>query len=176
VNIDANADADALPVFRRASQNLTAAAMLLRGCPEAATSEERRVRQQLKSLLEAAASQKAESSASRQRLECRRAGAPSAHSLNPPPSQHREHGEGGRAVALAVRSRLGPNHNAGTPSNPDGGPRASTTAHATTTTVDTGDDTTATTTVIAAGHRTKEVHGPLARASATRSSLRTSAL
>jgi hypothetical protein len=32
---------DALPLFRRASQNLTAAAMLLRGCPEAATSEER---------------------------------------------------------------------------------------------------------------------------------------
>jgi hypothetical protein len=38
--------------------------MLLRGCPEAATSEERRVRQQLKMLLEAAAVQQAESYAS----------------------------------------------------------------------------------------------------------------
>jgi hypothetical protein len=40
-NIDANADGDAPLLFRRASQNLTAAAMLLRGCPDAATSEER---------------------------------------------------------------------------------------------------------------------------------------
>jgi hypothetical protein len=39
-NVDANADTDAPPLFRRASQNLAAAAMLLRGCPEAATSEE----------------------------------------------------------------------------------------------------------------------------------------
>jgi hypothetical protein len=41
--------------------------MLLRGCLEAATSEEQRVREQLKALLEAAAAQQAESSASRQR-------------------------------------------------------------------------------------------------------------
>jgi hypothetical protein len=39
--------------------------MLLRGCPEPATSKERRVRQQLKALLEAAAAQQAESYASR---------------------------------------------------------------------------------------------------------------
>jgi hypothetical protein len=45
VNINANTDADAPPLFRRASQNLAAAAMLLRGCPEPATSEERGVRQ-----------------------------------------------------------------------------------------------------------------------------------
>jgi hypothetical protein len=38
-NVDT--DADAPPFFRRASQNLAAAAMLLRDCPEAATSEER---------------------------------------------------------------------------------------------------------------------------------------
>jgi hypothetical protein len=44
-NVDANTDADAPPLFRQASQNLAVAAMLLRGCPEAATSEERRVRQ-----------------------------------------------------------------------------------------------------------------------------------
>jgi hypothetical protein len=88
-NVDINAEADAPPFFRRASQNLTAAAMLLRGCPEAVTSEERRVRQKLKVLLEAAAAaQQAESSASRQRSERRRAGAPSAHGPNPPPSQH----------------------------------------------------------------------------------------
>jgi hypothetical protein len=52
-NVDTNADADASPLLRWASQNLAAAAMLLRGCPEPATSEERRVRQQLKALLEA---------------------------------------------------------------------------------------------------------------------------
>jgi hypothetical protein len=58
--------------------------MLLRGCPEAATTEEQRVRQQLKVLLEAAVVQQAESLASRQRSEHGRAGASSAHDLNPP--------------------------------------------------------------------------------------------
>jgi hypothetical protein len=45
-NEGANADADAntSPLFRRASQNLAAATMLLLGCPEAATSKEQRVR------------------------------------------------------------------------------------------------------------------------------------
>jgi hypothetical protein len=43
-NVDANTDTDAPPLFQRASQNLIIAAMLLRGCPEPATSEERRVR------------------------------------------------------------------------------------------------------------------------------------
>jgi hypothetical protein len=106
-NADANADIDAPPLFWRASQSLAAAAMLLRGCPEAATFKERRVRQQLKALLEAAVAQQAESSASRQRLERGRAGAPSAHGPNPPPSQHREREEGGGAAASAARSRLG---------------------------------------------------------------------
>jgi hypothetical protein len=64
-NGGANADANAPPLFRRASQNLAAAAMLPRGCPEPAASEERRVREQLKTLLEAAEAQQAESSASR---------------------------------------------------------------------------------------------------------------
>jgi hypothetical protein len=54
-NEGANANADAPPLFRRASQNLAAAAMLPRGCPEPATFEERRVREQMKALLEAAA-------------------------------------------------------------------------------------------------------------------------
>jgi hypothetical protein len=44
-NGGANADADAPPLFRWVSQNLAAAAMLLRGCPEPATSEERLVRE-----------------------------------------------------------------------------------------------------------------------------------
>jgi hypothetical protein len=64
-NTDANTDDDAPLLFRRASQNLAAVAMLLRGCPEAATSKERRVRQQVRVLLEAAAAQQAESSSSR---------------------------------------------------------------------------------------------------------------
>jgi hypothetical protein len=58
-NEGANANADAPPLFRRVSQNLDAAAMLLSGCPEPATSKERRVREQLKALLEAAAAQQA---------------------------------------------------------------------------------------------------------------------
>jgi hypothetical protein len=44
-NEGANANADAPPLFRRAFQNLAAAAMLLRGCPKPATSEERHVRE-----------------------------------------------------------------------------------------------------------------------------------
>jgi hypothetical protein len=83
--------------------------MLPHDRPEVATSEERRVRQQLKVLLEVAAAQQAESSASRQRLERGWAGALSAHGLNPLPPQHLERGEGGGAVTSAVRSRLGPN-------------------------------------------------------------------
>jgi hypothetical protein len=39
--VNANTDADAPPLFLQALQNLAAAAMLLRGCPEAATSEDR---------------------------------------------------------------------------------------------------------------------------------------
>jgi hypothetical protein len=46
------------PLFRWAPQNLATAAMLLRDYLEAATSEERQVRQQLKALLEAAAANK----------------------------------------------------------------------------------------------------------------------
>jgi hypothetical protein len=37
---NANPDADAPPLFRRASQNLATAAMLLRGCSEPSNSEE----------------------------------------------------------------------------------------------------------------------------------------
>jgi hypothetical protein len=65
--------------------------------------------QQLKALLEDAAAQQVKSAASRQHSECERAGAPSAHDPNPPPSQHRECGEGAGATASAVKSRLGPN-------------------------------------------------------------------
>jgi hypothetical protein len=61
--------------------------MLLRDCPEPATSEERRVREQFKALLESAAAQQAENSASHQRSEHGWAGAPSAHGPNPPPPQ-----------------------------------------------------------------------------------------
>jgi hypothetical protein len=86
--------------------------MLLRGCPEVATSEERRVPQQLKVLLEAAAAQQAESSASRQRSERGRAGAPFAHGPNSPPSRHQDRGEGGEASTSAVKSRLGPDRDA----------------------------------------------------------------
>jgi hypothetical protein len=111
MNVDANvgAEGDAPPLFRRASQNLVAAAMLLRGCPEAAAFEERRVRQQLKALLEAAAAQQAESSASRQWSVRDMRAAPFAHRQNPSPSRHRGHGGGAGVAAWAVKSHLGPN-------------------------------------------------------------------
>jgi hypothetical protein len=67
------------------------------------------VRQRLKALLEAAAAQQPESSASLQHLQRGRAGAPSTHSPNPPPSQQQGRGEGVGAAALRVKSRLGPN-------------------------------------------------------------------
>jgi hypothetical protein len=67
------------------------------------------VRQQLKALLEAATAQQAESSASHQRSERGRAGAPSAHGPNPPPSQQQGRKEGVGAATSAVKSRLGPN-------------------------------------------------------------------
>jgi hypothetical protein len=86
--------------------------MLLRSCPEPATSEERRVCQQLKALLEAAVAQQAESSASRQRSEHGRAGAPSTHDPNPPPPQQQGHGGGVAAMTSAVKSRFGPNRDA----------------------------------------------------------------
>ena len=53
------------PVFNRASQNIAAAAMLVRAMPEPSTMEGRRVRGELRDLLETAAVQQAESSASR---------------------------------------------------------------------------------------------------------------
>jgi hypothetical protein len=64
--------------------------------------------QQLKALLEAAAAQQAESSTSRQCLERRRAGAPSARSLNPPLSQQQGRGEGvGVAASTGCRRQVG---------------------------------------------------------------------
>jgi hypothetical protein len=86
--------------------------MLLRGFLEPATSEERRVRQQLKALLEAAAAQQAEGSVSRQRSECGRAGAPSVHGPNPPLSEQQGREEGVGAATSAVKSHLRPRHNA----------------------------------------------------------------
>jgi hypothetical protein len=86
--------------------------MLLRSCPEPANSEERRVRQQLKTLLEAVAVQQAERSTSRRRSERGRAGAPFAHGPNPPPPQQQGDEGGVAAAASAVKSRIGPNRDA----------------------------------------------------------------
>ena len=55
------------PIFNRASQNVAAAAMLVRAMPEPSTTEGRRVRGELWDLLETATVQQAESSASRRR-------------------------------------------------------------------------------------------------------------
>jgi hypothetical protein len=85
--------------------------MLLRGCPEAATSKERRVRQQLKALLEAAASPSEEFRLTpvvgvRPRADTLRA------SPERTPSRHQDHGDGPGAAASVVKSRLGPNRDA----------------------------------------------------------------
>jgi hypothetical protein len=75
-------------VFARASQNLAAATLLLRGCPEPEAPEARKVHQKLRSLLEEAAVQQAESSASRQQGRHRQQEESSArapgHEENPP--------------------------------------------------------------------------------------------
>jgi tyrosyl-tRNA synthetase len=55
------------PVFGRASQNVVTAAMLLRNMPEPSNPEARRARDEIRGLLETAAMQQAESSASRRR-------------------------------------------------------------------------------------------------------------
>ena len=51
----------AFPHFARASQNIAAATALLHGLPEAATSEDRRAYREIRTLLERAAAQQAES-------------------------------------------------------------------------------------------------------------------
>ena len=56
---------DRPPIFNRASQNVAAAAMLVRAMPEPSTTEGRRVHGELRDLLETAAVHQAESSASR---------------------------------------------------------------------------------------------------------------
>jgi hypothetical protein len=65
------------PAFSGVSQNLAAAAMLLRTMPEPSTTEGRRIQGELKDLLEDAAVRRAESSASR------RQGCPTEHCATP---------------------------------------------------------------------------------------------
>jgi len=60
-------DDGTLPHFARASQNIAAATALLHGLPEATTSEDRRARREIRTLLKRAATQQAESSLSRRR-------------------------------------------------------------------------------------------------------------
>ena len=57
-------DDEFLHRFARASQNIAATAALLRGLPEAATSEDRRAHREIRTLLERAVAQQAESSLS----------------------------------------------------------------------------------------------------------------
>jgi tyrosyl-tRNA synthetase len=54
-------------IFRRTSQNVVAAAMLLRNMPEPSNPEARRARDEIRGLLETAAMQQAESLSSRRR-------------------------------------------------------------------------------------------------------------
>ena len=58
-------DDEALPHFTRASQNIAAAAALLRGLSELVTPEDRRAHYEIRTLLEPAAGQQVESLLSR---------------------------------------------------------------------------------------------------------------
>jgi len=61
------ADDETLPHFVWASQNIAAATALLHGLLEAATPEDRRAHREIRTLLERAAAQQAESSSSQRR-------------------------------------------------------------------------------------------------------------
>ena len=61
------ADDESLPRFTRASQNITAMAALLHGLLEATTPEDRQAHREIRTLLERAAAQQAESSLSQRR-------------------------------------------------------------------------------------------------------------
>ena len=74
------------PIFNRASQNVVAAAMLVRAMPEPSTTEGRRVRGELRDLLETDVVQQAESSASRRREDTSKR--PSVHDRLKAPSVH----------------------------------------------------------------------------------------
>ena len=59
-------DDEALPHFAQASQNIATMTTLLHGLPGPATPEDRRAHREIRTLLERAAAQQAESSLSRQ--------------------------------------------------------------------------------------------------------------
>jgi hypothetical protein len=125
------------------------------------------VRQQLKALLEVAAAQQTESSASHKVRTRLPLGIRTAHKRAGPWRRQ------SRAVSGLIVTH-------GTPSRPADGPGASTTivttVRATTTTEDVGDATTTTMIMTAAGPQTRGVHEPLARASGMRGSPRVSEL
>jgi hypothetical protein len=101
-----NARAALPPAINGSSQDLAAAAMILRTMPEPSTTEGRRIQGELKDLLEGAAVRRAESSASRRRAD------PSEH--HAASSRHmREasvHPERTRDEAPTARDRLGNEH------------------------------------------------------------------
>ena len=74
------------PIFNRASQNIAAAAMLVRAMPEPSTMEGRRVHGELRDLLKTTAVQQAKSSASRRREDTSKR--PSVHDRLRAPSVH----------------------------------------------------------------------------------------
>jgi hypothetical protein len=145
--------------------------MLLRGCPELETSEERRVHEQLKALLEGQQNNKPRA---RPRASAPSAGGQEHHLRTVQICLLLSIESAGReAGPRHQRSRaiLGPTEMRGASSRPDARLRALTTtamaARATTMIVGADGATTATTTATAAGPQTKEVHGPLAGAFAT---------
>ena len=86
------------PIFNRASQNVAAAAMLVRAMPEPSTTEGRRVHGELRGLLKTAAVQQAESSTSRRCGDASKQ--PSVHDRLRAPSVH------DRLRAASVHDRL----------------------------------------------------------------------
>jgi hypothetical protein len=87
-------------VFGRASQNVVAAAMLLRNMPEPSNLEACRARDEIRGLLETAAMQQAESSASRRHgLASEQPDEPSRQEIEA--SVHPEHANGTRRPSVA---------------------------------------------------------------------------
>jgi len=104
-------DDGAHPHFTRASQNIAAAMALFHGLPEAATFEDRRARREIRTLLERAAAQQAESSLSRR---CELNASQRTLSMRPAKDAliHQTLPGGRQRTPVLVHQHLGRNHDA----------------------------------------------------------------
>jgi len=104
-------DDGTLPHFARASQNIAAVMALLHSLPEATTSEDRRAHREIRTLLERAAAQQAESSLSQRRELNTSQRMPSVRPAKDA-SVHQTPPSGRQHAAILVHQRLGHNRDA----------------------------------------------------------------